>query len=50
MALTDSQKKMYHDRIAQAEKRIVDIEARARRDIAVEQKKIIEAQKQLSRG
>lgn len=50
MALSDSQKKMYLERISQAQKKIVDIEARAKREIANEKKKIIEAQKQLSKG
>ncbi|PPK57878.1 hypothetical protein B0F89_1433 [Malaciobacter marinus] len=50
MALSDSQKKVYINRIAQAEKRIIDIQTRAEREIANEKKKIIEAQKSLNRG
>lgn len=49
MPLTESQKKMYIDRIAQAKKRIVDIQTRAKKDIAAEEKKIIEAQKILDK-
>lgn len=50
MALSDSQKKMYLDRITQARKKIIDIQTRAQREIANEEKKIIEAEKALSRG
>lgn len=50
MALTDSQRKMYVDKIAQAKKRIIDIQARAQREIATEEKKIIDTMKILDRG
>ena len=50
MALSDSQKKMYLDRIARAQKRIIDIKSRAQREISLEEKKIIEAEKALARG
>lgn len=50
MALSDSQKKMYLDRITQAQKKIIDIQTRAQREIANEEKKIIDAQKVLNKG
>lgn len=50
MALTDSQKKMYIDRITQAQKKIIDIQARANREIETEKKKIIDAEKALRQG
>ena len=50
MALTDSQKKMYLDKISRARKKIVDIQTRTQKDIDVEEKKIIDAEKALGRG
>ncbi len=50
MALTESQKKMYLDRINQARKKIIDIQTRAQRDISYEEKKILDAEKALMKG
>lgn len=50
MALSDSQKKMYLDQINQAQKKIVDIKTRAQREIAHEEKKIMDLQSKLSKG
>lgn len=50
MPLSDSQKKMYLDQINQARKKIEDIKSRANKEIANENKKIMDLELKLKKG
>ena len=50
MALSDSQKKMYLDQINQARKKIEDIKSKANKEIANENKKIMDLELKLKKG
>jgi hypothetical protein len=50
MSLSDGQRKMYLDQINQARKKIEDIKTRANKDIAVENKKILDLETKLKKG
>ncbi|MCW8536471.1 hypothetical protein OQG75_18715 [Acinetobacter baumannii] len=47
MAVSDSQKRSWLNQIDQARKKILDIQSKAQRDIAYEQKKIVDLENKL---
>ena len=49
MPVSDSQKKSWLSQIDQANKKMIDIESRAKREIASEQKKIIDLQAKIAK-
>ena len=50
MAVSDSQKRSWLSQIDQARKKILDIQNKAQRDIAYEQKKIMDLERKIMNG